>query len=490
MRDSCRDSQTTKRNETACAWQLAIIHHHRYNRVDDGAMDLCLQAIFHLVIVGILDIYGFEVFENNSLEQLCINYANERLQLFFTRDFLTQQKDLLQDEDHELQLLSHGHSLERVVQLDGPSSVFSVLNEECLLQRYSSDSVVSSRLVSSLGSNKYVSIPRCASSQEKFIVKHYAGDVCYSMNGMLEKNTDKVPREFLDVLRTSTNDFVQKLLDTVEMEQDTAARKNTLLIKFKNSVDSLCKILEKADAHYIRCIKASTHFMPRVVDSEFLHQQLQASGILEIISLSHLYFPIRLKFNEFESRYASCWKDSIKIKRNNDSNHVQLIAERILVPLKVEKQVKFGRESLFLSEMALVKLEKWRSEQRVRAASVIQRAWRKTQKRRESRGVKYSYRLRLVTESGRGDTDQIPHRGTPGRVTGLQGSGDAVRIQKERVAKKPQRCLPHLYTADGIVSRRPLAQVPVRFHIRTTCLPFSHMLPYSELPHGLEDAFR
>ncbi|PSN56511.1 hypothetical protein C0J52_08456, partial [Blattella germanica] len=181
---------------------------------------------------GLLDIYGFETMKHNSLEQLCINYANERLQLCFVQDVLLRQQQILLEEGLETHVSSLLENEERLKLLDAPISVFGILNEESALQRYSSDKVICQRIVKTLGENKFL-VAKNACNATHFTVRHYAGEVTYSVNKMFDKNTDKVPGEIVDFLGLSSSYFIRQLLHQWSNSKPGKCHKHTLLSKFK-----------------------------------------------------------------------------------------------------------------------------------------------------------------------------------------------------------------------------------------------------------------
>ncbi|XP_069703097.1 unconventional myosin-XIX-like isoform X2 [Periplaneta americana] len=444
--------------------------------------------------LGILDIYGFEMFENNSLEQLCINYANERLQHFFVENVLMEQKRILQDEGLEAEVASYYENQERLKLLDAPVSVFGLLNEECTLQRYSSDVLVCERIVSSLRDNKYfLSSPPYAASQ--FIIKHYAGEVCYDVHKMLEKNMDKVPREMISVLGVSSSSFVRQILQhSIDTEGDTFSTKCTLLSKFKTSLDDLINILKQTDVHYIRCVKATPHLVPGTVYTTYFKQQLQASGILEAVLLCQQRFPIMLKYHDFTERYGKLLKahekrgneiTTIETGLSSTTEHISTLSEDvmkdILCSLDLEHHVLYGRFTLFLSETALLQLEVYRHHQRQKAAQLIQRSWKKHLKRRIDAAVliQQTFRKRC--------TLNFPQEGDVKCKRKLISEPIENKCNESEDLINLPKFVRLLHFGDGIISRQAIAKIPVRFHTRRTCMPNSHVLPFPERSAGLED---
>ncbi|KAJ9582229.1 hypothetical protein L9F63_003439, partial [Diploptera punctata] len=473
--------------------------------------------------IGILDIYGFEIFEYNSLEQLCINYANERLQHFFVQDVLHKQQQILEDEGFEGEIPSYIENLERLKLLDAPVSVFGILNEECTLQRHSSDATIYQRLVSNLGENKYL-VTKNSFNATQFTIRHFAGEVSYSVNKMLDKNTDKIPGEISDFLGLSCNDFVRQILGDCKLLKKDTYNKHTLLSKFKNSLDELIKILKGADVHYIRCLKATPNLSPGVVDASFFKNNLKASGILEAVFLNHQIFPISIKYVDFNNRYGILLKSKIKPNKpvlekesdteekssvNRNWNLSRQIIGDILHGEDIDSNVKLGRFNLFIRESVLIQLERCRQRVREEASLKIQRAWKKYQTHRKFAATVIQRYFRKYFQNkkktaicknseiilqyfvGKTNNKDISFSDTKTNPP-LDGSGDQIYkkciVNKVKVSGNFPIFSRTLHYGDGIRSLIALAKIPIHFHTKRTLLPYSHVVPHTLLPKGLEDA--
>ncbi|MBN3301307.1 MYO19 protein, partial [Amia calva] len=241
--------------------------------------------------IGLLDVYGFEHFQDNHLEQVCINYANEKLQQHFVRHFLKNQQEENIAEGLDSSIVSYQDN-QSCLDLfeDTPNGIFSLFNEECYLNRRSDDRRLEIRLEKALSGNPCVSWNRF-DAKPHFIVSHYAENVCYQIKGMLEKNKDSVPLELLELLGNSQKDLVRDLFAGDHSKKNTRGHRKvvTVVSKFKNSLDSLMKILDSTTPHNIRCIKPNTACQPLIFEKE----ELVACGIVASIKISASGFPIR-----------------------------------------------------------------------------------------------------------------------------------------------------------------------------------------------------
>ncbi|XP_028564398.2 unconventional myosin-XIX isoform X1 [Podarcis muralis] len=262
--------------------------------------------------IGLLDVYGFESFPDNHLEQLCINYANEKLQQHFVGHFLKAQQEEYAAEGLEWSFINYQDNQCCLDVIEGsPVSIFSLLNEECRLNRPSNTSQLQTRIDVALSDNRCVSRDRF-SKEPNFIVSHYAGDVRYQVEGMVEKNKDPVPPELVLLLQLSQDSLLQKLFPVETTSQKTSTNEIrtqmkpvvvTVVSKFKGSLEKLMEILHSTTPHYIRCIKPNADCQAALFRKDEVLQQLEACGIVEAVNISAAGFPIRISFESFMERY-------------------------------------------------------------------------------------------------------------------------------------------------------------------------------------------
>ncbi|XP_027607435.2 unconventional myosin-XIX isoform X2 [Pipra filicauda] len=270
--------------------------------------------------IGLLDVYGFEAFPENNLEQLCINYANEKLQQHFVAHYLKAQQEEYAAEGLQWSFINYQDNQNCLDLLEGnPLSIFSLLNEECRLNRPSNPALFQARIEKALSSNQCLSGDRF-SKKPNFIISHYAGKVCYQLAAMVEKNKDAVPPELVHVLQNSKDSLLQKLFPVTENNQNNIKTQNrapvvTVVSKFKSSLEHLMQILNRTTPHYIRCIKPNADCKARTFKREEVLSQLQACGIVEAITISAAGFPVRIPFQRFTERYEILRKSCGPSKR-------------------------------------------------------------------------------------------------------------------------------------------------------------------------------
>ncbi|KAG9339766.1 hypothetical protein JZ751_022432 [Albula glossodonta] len=353
---------------------------------------ICADKSSWCNFIGILDVYGFECFTLNNLEQLCINYANEKLQQHFVAHYLKAQQEEYVSEGLKWSFIKYQDNQSCLDLIEGnPTSVFSLLNEECRLNRASDARQFRTRLEKELSNNACMSWDKF-SKQPHFTVSHYAGRVSYQIEGMMEKNKDPVPPELIHMLQASHDPLLQGLFAGQNTEESSGRGHS------KNSLDSLMKILHSTTPHYTRCIKPNPECRPLTFKKEEVIVQLEACGIVETINISAAGFPIRIPYLSFLQRYGmitNSWICKQSINENGpepDKNILGpavadvlnvVLRSRPLDPSKPSETdscsslVHCGKTKVFLTHSMLELLEGCRDRVRSQRAFCIQCCWRR-----------------------------------------------------------------------------------------------------------------
>ncbi|XP_061348341.1 myosin-2-like [Gastrolobium bilobum] len=259
--------------------------------------------------ISIVDIYGFESFQKNSFEQLCINYANERLQQHFNRHLFK-----LEQEEYELD----GVDWTKVDFEDNqecldlfekkPLGLLSLLDEESHFPR-ATDLTFANKIRQHL----YASPCFKGDRGKAFSVHHYAGEVLYDTNGFLEKNRDALPSDSIQLLSSCSCELLQLFSKMINQSQKQSnslhigthdSQKQSVGTKFKGQLFKLMHQLESTTPHFIRCIKPNTKQLPGIFDEDLVLQQLMCCGVLEVVRISRAGYPTRMTHQEFAGRYG------------------------------------------------------------------------------------------------------------------------------------------------------------------------------------------
>ncbi len=263
--------------------------------------------------IGVLDIAGFEIFEDNSFEQLCINYTNEKLQQFFNHHMFVLEQEEYAREKIEWKFIDFGHDLQPtidLIELSNPIGIFSCLDEDSVMPKATDKSFTEK--LHGLWDKKTPKY-RASRLRQGFLLTHYAAEVEYSTEGWLEKNKDPLNDNITRLLAASTDAHVRNLfLDCVAQdEDDTGAIRSrvkkglfrTVAQRHKEQLSNLMAQLHSTHPHFVRCIIPNHKKRPKQLSAPLVLDQLRCNGVLEGIRIARTGFPNRLPFAEFRSRY-------------------------------------------------------------------------------------------------------------------------------------------------------------------------------------------
>ena len=568
-----------------------LLFHWVLNHTNDA---LCVKHEFFQWL-GVLDIFGFESFNKNGIEQLCVNYTNEKIQQYFIETYLEKcRKDL--EEEGFIKETNPLHTInlykERLYVIE--EGLFLTLNDACQSPVPTSISKIIQLACSNLHNeqNKFLD-----GKEGNFIIEHYSGPVSYSIDDLLSKNTDKVPNEISMIFNVSTNKFLRSLI-SIEEEQyshtaKTSTRKRTMLAKLKYNIDTLIKKLSKCDLHYVRCVKPNRLTAnANEWDRKDFRKQLASIGVFDTLPLAKCKYSVRLCYQNFCQRYSKRPTETM------NPNKCEMILESIVPKRKLHTLVHFGKQLIFLTEPIFLKLEFYRRNYRIKCANKIQMFWLKHRHKnvpviskyltisdqvqdeyevnKEITSVKFMLDQELnkssnsedddvfISSSVSPDSDDLidhlngvtinePEDNNKNTTENLDetpttkvsknesctleklhdiiaidpfyrcssntdincndNNNNSLREHNEHTALDfpvtNRECIVNTYKQkyfmnsdtvrtveigsfvffykNRILSRRRLAKMPVKFHTRATCLINSHVVPYHELPQGLQD---
>lgn len=207
---------------------------------------------FHAI--GVLDIFGFENFTENFLEQFNINYANEKLQQYFNRHIFSLEQLEYEREGipwSEIEFVDNGECLDLIERKLG---IISLVDEESRMQKGTDDSLLN-KLHSGQSASPFYIKPRIMKGKGQFGIRHYAGEVMYEIDTLVAKNRDKFRDDLTEVVQSSNDDFIFDLFETKGGGSGTSRKKATLCVQFKDSLVSLMKLLSEANPYFVRCLK-------------------------------------------------------------------------------------------------------------------------------------------------------------------------------------------------------------------------------------------
>jgi len=280
------------------------------------------------LFIGLLDVFGFEIFEVNSFEQLCINFANEKLQNFFLRSVFKAEELAYKNDGIRWEPITYSDNSAIIEIIEGKDKgIYPALDSVCKAPKATDETLVL-QLHENHGKSKILCRPKKAAGKgarqytenEAFVLKHFAGDVMYLTHGWLEKNNDKLSDDYEKHLAESTSDLLANHLakrEEVEAMAQGAKPKagkgsQTVGRSFLASLKKLMEALESTDTHFIRCIKPNNELKPNLLYGAFVLTQLKCSGTLEAVELMQKGYPSRIPYASIHERYKSYMPDFVQ----------------------------------------------------------------------------------------------------------------------------------------------------------------------------------
>uniref|UniRef100_A0A8C1QBA9 Unconventional myosin-VI n=1 Tax=Cyprinus carpio TaxID=7962 RepID=A0A8C1QBA9_CYPCA len=266
--------------------------------------------------IGVLDIAGFEYFEHNSFEQFCINYCNEKLQQFFNERILKEEQELYQKEDlgvNEVHYVDNQDCIDLVeAKLVG---ILDILDEENRLPQ-TSDQHFAEAVHSKHKDHFRLTVPRKSKltihrnlrDDEGFIIRHFAGAVCYETTQFVEKNNDALHMSLESLVCESKDKFVRDLFENNSNSKDSKQKAGKLSFisvgnKFKTQLNLLLEKLRSTGSSFIRCVKPNLKMVSHQFEGAQILSQLQCSGMVSVLDLMQGGFPSRAPFHELYNMY-------------------------------------------------------------------------------------------------------------------------------------------------------------------------------------------
>ncbi|KAJ9473699.1 hypothetical protein DIPPA_17088 [Diplonema papillatum] len=246
--------------------------------------------------IGLLDIFGFEDFELNSFEQICINLANETLQNHYNAFIFTKDMDECRSEGIDVTEVKCPDNTLCLKLMCDKIGIFGLLDDECTMGK-GSDAGFIDKVMQNCKQNPFFAAKKL--SKECFIVHHYAASVTYTVKGWLDKNRDTVKPDMKRLMRASELPFVAGLIAL----PDENAKKITVGGVFRESLTSLMALINSTAPHWIRCVKPHPAKKPLMVDGITTMSQLESSGVLGTVKIRKAGFPVRPTFQKFIARF-------------------------------------------------------------------------------------------------------------------------------------------------------------------------------------------
>ncbi|XP_073455276.1 unconventional myosin-If isoform X1 [Aquarana catesbeiana] len=349
--------------------------------------------------IGVLDIYGFEIFQKNGFEQFCINFVNEKLQQIFIELTLKAEQEEYVAEGIKwspIQYFNNKVVCDLIENKLNPPGIMSVLDDVCATMHATSggaDQTLLQKLQAAVGTHEHFN-----NWNSGFVIHHYAGKVSYDIEGFCERNRDVLFIDLIELMQSSEFNFIQ-ILFPEKLDTDKKSRPTTASSKIKKQANDLVNTLMKCTPHYIRCIKPNETKKSKDWEESRVKHQVEYLGLKENIRVRRAGFAYRRVFNKFLQRYAILTQETWPKWRGEERQGVQHLLRSVNMDAD---QYQMGRTKVFVKNPeSLFLLEEMRERKFDTFARTIQKAWRRyiakrkyEQMREEASNILYGFKER------------------------------------------------------------------------------------------------
>ena len=325
--------------------------------------------------IGLLDIFGFECFDSNSFEQLCINYTNEQLQHIYTDDFFQSEIDEMNKEGlaSKTGFISFTNNQPIIDLIDSsPNGIFAKL-DDCSYQNKKDEYFVEI-LKSELNTNKYITLPKMKNDLN-IKIKHFAKEVPYDCANFVRKNKDELKYSMVKIFANSDNKIIKRIFfnsldeegteSQIKYLEDKTKTKTSKFIsgKFKGEMQALVRELKSCQCNYIRCLKPNELKKEFFITPMFLFNQIKYLGIFDTIKVRKEGFPIRIEYNKFFDLYKFLFSQIVYSEDTDKNKTLQIIGALLpnLDEIHDEEnspQFLLGKTKIYMKQEFKLELEK------------------------------------------------------------------------------------------------------------------------------------
>ncbi len=347
-------------------------------KCNDTLIDPTMKKIQY---IGCLDIAGFEIFDYNGFEQICINFCNEKLQQFFNQHMFVLEQEEYVKEGIEWANVDFGMDLQKCITMfEKPMGLLAILEEESLFPK-ATDQTFAAKLHDNL-------LGKCENFQKPnpkpdpnahFAVIHYAATVSYNLTGWLEKNKDPLNDTIVELMKNGSNALLVECFkdhpgQPTEVKKDAGGggkKKGggkTVSSFYKGQLDDLMKTLYATDPSFIRCVVPNTHKQPGGVEPGLVMHQYQCNGVLAGIAICRKGFPNKMLYAEFKQRYNILAASEVaKAKKDKDA------AKAVLDKISLDpEKYRLGHTKVFFRAGILGYMEEVRDDRIGQILSYLQ----------------------------------------------------------------------------------------------------------------------
>lgn len=334
--------------------------------------------------IGVLDIAGFEIFDYNGFEQLCINFTNEKLQQFFNHHMFVLEQEEYKREGIEWTFIDFGMDLQQCIELiEKPMGILSILEEESMFPKATDQTFAEKLNNNHLGKSapfRKPAIAKAGQQQAHFAIAHYAGTVSYNITGWLEKNKDPLNDTVVDQFKKSQNKLLVEIFAADPGQSGGGDAKGgrgkkgggfaTVSSSYREQLNNLMTTLRATQPHFVRCIIPNELKQAGMIDAHLVMHQLTCNGVLEGIRICRKGFPNRMVYPDFKLRYSI-----LCAKKLTPTTPPEKAARIVLEHLDLDREsFRFGSTKVFFRAGVLGQMEEFRDERLGKIMSWMQ-AW-------------------------------------------------------------------------------------------------------------------
>uniref|UniRef100_H3CXS5 Osteoclast-stimulating factor 1 n=1 Tax=Tetraodon nigroviridis TaxID=99883 RepID=H3CXS5_TETNG len=339
------------------------------------AINKAIQKPHEEFSIGVLDIYGFEIFQRNGFEQFCINFVNEKLQqIFIELTLKAEQEEYVQEgiKWTPIQYFNNKIVCDLIENKVNPTGIMSVLDDVCATMHAKgegADGTLLQKLQATVGTHEHFN-----SWNSGFVIHHYAGKVSYDINGFCERNRDVLFPDLIELMQSSEHRFICSLFPE-NLNTEKKGRPTTASSKIKKQANDLVNTLMKCTPHYIRCIKPNETKRPKDWEESRVKHQVEYLGLRENIRVRRAGFAYRRVFTKFLMRYAILTAETWPSWRGPEQQGVLHLLRSVNMETD---QYQMGRTKIFVKNPeSLFLLEEMRERKFDTFARIIQKCWRR-----------------------------------------------------------------------------------------------------------------
>ncbi|XP_017790983.1 PREDICTED: myosin heavy chain, muscle isoform X9 [Habropoda laboriosa] len=382
---------TQGRNKDQVAYSVGAMSKAMFDRLFKWLVKKCNETLDtqqkRQHFIGVLDIAGFEIFDFNSFEQLCINFTNEKLQQFFNHHMFVLEQEEYTKEGIQWEFIDFGMDLLACIELiEKPMGILSILEEESMFPK-ATDKTFEEKLNNNhLGkSPNYLKPkpPKPGQQAAHFAIGHYAGNVPYNITGWLEKNKDPLNDTVVDQFKKSANKLLIEIFADHPGQSGDAGgggggkggrgKKgggfSTVSSSYREQLNNLMTTLRATQPHFVRCIIPNEMKQPGVIDSHLVMHQLTCNGVLEGIRICRKGFPNRMVYPDFKLRYKILAPAAVdKVASDPKKAAAAILEASGLDP----DQYRLGHTKVFFRAGVLGQMEEFRDERLGKIVSWMQ----------------------------------------------------------------------------------------------------------------------